>query len=110
MLPVPDLLRVLSAPRRRAILRAVWDAERAAGDIHAAAGEVTFGAISQHLKVLLDAGLVEVRRDGRQRFYRARKDALGPLRAWLESTWDRKLGELTMLVEEEERHRRRRKP
>ena len=104
-----DPLRALAVPRRRAILRAVWDEELAAGEIHAADGEVTFGAVSQHLRVLLEAGLLKVRRSGKQRLYRARKEALGPLRAWLESTWDEKLGELTLLAETEERKARRRK-
>ena len=107
--PVPDVLRVLSAPRRRAILRVVWEEERAAGEIHAALGDLTFGAVSQHLAVLLGAGLVQVRREGRSRRYRARPAELGPLRAWLEASWDQALSDLTRLAEAEERPRRRRK-
>ena len=46
-------------------------------------------AISQHLRVLGDAGLVACRRDGRHRYYRARRTELGPLRTWLEQMWAR---------------------
>jgi len=45
----------------------------------AARFDVTFGAVSQHLRVLEDAGLVSVRRDGRRRLYQARREQLGPL-------------------------------
>jgi regulatory ArsR family protein len=51
----------------------------------AARFDVTFGAVSQHLRVLEDAGLVSVRRDGRRRLYQARREQLGPLRAMLEA-------------------------
>jgi DNA-binding transcriptional ArsR family regulator len=51
----------------------------------AARFDVTFGAVSQHLRVLEDAGLVSVRRDGRRRLYQARREQLGPLRAVLEA-------------------------
>jgi DNA-binding transcriptional ArsR family regulator len=57
------VLRALAEPRRREILRLTWRSERAAGELHRALGGVTFGAVSQHLKVLADAGLVDVRRD-----------------------------------------------
>jgi DNA-binding transcriptional ArsR family regulator len=80
----------------------VWDRERAAGDI-AASFEVSFGAISQHLRVLHDAGLVTVRRDGRRRLYRARRDQIGPLREVLEDLWRSRLEELKTLAEAEER-------
>ena len=95
-------LRAVSEPRRREILRLVWDQERPAGDI-AASFDVTFGAVSQHLRVLHDAGLVSVRRDGRRRLYHARHDQLGPLRAVLEDLWRSRLGELRDLAEAEER-------
>jgi uncharacterized protein YndB with AHSA1/START domain len=51
----------------------------------AARFDVTFGAVSQHLRVLEDAGLISVRRDGRRRLYQARREQLGPLRAVLEA-------------------------
>jgi DNA-binding transcriptional ArsR family regulator len=95
-------LRAVSEPRRREILRLVWDRERPAGDI-AASFDVTFGAVSQHLRVLHDAGLVSVRRDGRRRLYRARREQFGPLRAVLEDLWRSDLEELKTLAEAEER-------
>jgi DNA-binding transcriptional ArsR family regulator len=95
-------LAVIAEPRRQQILQLVWDGERAAGDIHRAIGDVTFGAISQHLKVLADAGLVTMRKDGRHRYYRAHRAALAPLRKWLEQLWADKLADLRELAEGEE--------
>jgi DNA-binding transcriptional ArsR family regulator len=99
------VLQAVAAPRRREILRLVWNAEKSAGEIHRALGDVTFGAVSQHLRVLGDAGLLERRAEGRLRLYRARKAALGPLRAWLESMWKDGLGRLQLLAEIEEARR-----
>ena len=84
MLPV---LGVLASPRRQEILRLVWDEERCAGDIHAAMPDITFGGVSLQLKALTDAGLVSVRAEGRFRYYRARRDALGPVGQELERVW-----------------------
>ncbi len=95
------LLHALSASRRREILRIVRRRERSAGDIHRALGDVTFGAVSQHLGVLERAGLVTARRDGRSRLYRTRPEGLEPLEAWLESMWDAALGSLKSLAEAE---------
>ncbi|MCK5943008.1 MAG: winged helix-turn-helix transcriptional regulator [Planctomycetes bacterium] len=94
-----DLLKTLHNPRRREILRLCWHEQLPAGAIHRALPDVTFGAVSQHLRQLRDAGLVEVRRDGRRRLYRARRTALGPLRRWLESTWDDALYRLKLAAE-----------
>lgn len=104
-----DVLQALHEPRRRDILHLVARGERAAGEIAGAFDDVTFGAISQHLRVLADAGLVEVRRDGRRRLYRARLEPLAPLRAWLESMWARSLDELARLAEADEAEERRRR-
>jgi DNA-binding transcriptional ArsR family regulator len=95
------VLAAIAEPNRREILRLVWTRERAAGDI-AARLPVTFGAVSQHLRVLREAGLVVVRRDGKQRFYRAKVEALGPLAAALEAMWAEALGSLKRLAEDEE--------
>lgn len=95
-----DALQVVAEPRRRAILRLVWDRELAAGDI-AARFDVSFPAVSQHLAVLRDAGFVSVRRDGRARLYRTDRKALGPLRPMLEKMWGEKLDRLVALIEEE---------
>src|SRR5262245_16237585 len=75
----------LASPRRREILRLVWSEEREAGAIHRALGDVTFGAVSQHLRRLEDAGLVGVRTEGRLRFYRARPEPLGAVADALEA-------------------------
>jgi DNA-binding transcriptional ArsR family regulator len=95
-----DLLQVVAEPRRRAILQLVWSQELGAGDI-AAHFDVSFPAVSQHLGVLRDVGLVSVRRDGRARLYRADRRALGPLRPMLEKMWNEKLDRLVTLIEEE---------
>jgi DNA-binding transcriptional ArsR family regulator len=93
------LLRALNTPRRREILRLVWDGERSAGELHRAFDDVTFGAVSQHLRVLEEAGLVASRSAGRQRFYRARKAELGVLGEWLESMWGSALDRLALQAE-----------
>lgn len=103
------LLQVVASPRRQVILRLVWDVERSAGDIHERAGRITFGAVSQHLKVLEHAGLVACRKHGRQRFYRARRDDMGALRTLLEATWADALSDLKLLAEAEEARRGPRK-
>ncbi|WP_405722100.1 metalloregulator ArsR/SmtB family transcription factor [Streptomyces sp. NBC_01537] len=97
-----DAVQVIAEPRRREILRLVWDDELSAGEI-AARFEVTFGAVSQHLKVLRDTGLVTLRKDGTKRFYRADREALGPLADYLQSMWSSRLDTLARLAEEAER-------
>ena len=99
-----DSLQVVAEPRRRAILRLVWDAELPAGEI-AARFEVSFAAVSQHLGVLREAGLVTVRRDGTRRLYRADRAALGRLGQVLEQLWSVQLAELAELAEAAERER-----
>ena len=98
-------LTALASPRRREILRLVWHQERAAGDVHAAMPDVSFGAVSLHLKALREAGLVECRRDGHFRVYRARRDAVGALGTELEHLWDSALWRLKLCAELE--HSRR---
>ena len=97
-----ELLQALGAPRRREILALVRGRERSAGEIHRALGDVTFGAVSQHLGVLERAGLVRARREGRRRLYEARPEGLVPLRRWFESMWDEGLGALKARAEAEE--------
>src|SRR5262245_50689447 len=99
------VLNALSSPRRREILRLVWDEERSAGDIRRAMPDVTFGAVSLHLKHLEQAGLVETRRDRQFRFYRANRAALGPLAEHLESMWSDALWKLKLAAELEESRR-----
>ena len=99
-----DAVQVVSEPHRREILRLVWTDELAAGEI-AARFDVTFGAISQHLGVLRDAGFVRMRRAGNQRFYRADRERLGPLAKALEAMWSDALDRLVEAVEAETKQR-----
>jgi DNA-binding transcriptional ArsR family regulator len=101
----PDLLAVIASPRRREILRLVWRDERSAGDIHRAMPDVTFGAVSLQLRALVEAQLVDVRAQSRNRFYRARREALGPVGAMLERMWSDALWRLTLAAELEETRR-----
>jgi DNA-binding transcriptional ArsR family regulator len=109
MKPGGNILAVLADPRRQQILRLIWDEEALAGDIARSFPTITFGAVSQHLKVLRDAGVVRVRRDGRHRWYQADQTALGPLADFLASVWTGHLTRLRSLAEAEERTRGRRK-
>jgi len=99
------VLSAVSSPRRREILRLVWDCELQAGAVHAAMPDVTFGAVSLQLRTLAEAGLVEVRAVGRERFYRARRDALGPIGTMLEGMWSDALRRLTLAAELEQTRR-----
>lgn len=101
-----DAFAALAAPRRRELLRLLRGAgERSAGELHRALPDVTFGAVSQHLRVLSDAGLVVVRADGRHRYYRVQRTALGPVAAWLEAMWDDALYTLQLRAELEQARR-----
>jgi DNA-binding transcriptional ArsR family regulator len=93
-----DAFRALAEPRRRAILRLVASDELAAGEI-AAAFDVTRTAISQHLTVLREAGLVNERRAGTRRLYRARPEGLAGLRRFLDDMWSDALDVGRRLVE-----------
>lgn len=103
--PAPAALAALGTPRRREILRLVWDEERTAGAIRAQLPDVTFGAVSQHLRILRDAGLVSCRPDGRRRLYRARRRAVGPMKGPLEAHWNDALYRLKLLAELESARR-----
>jgi len=105
MTPDARLLAVVASPRRREILRLVWEQELMAGAIHQAMPDVTFGAVSLHLRSLAEAGLVDVRVDGRQRLYRARRQALGPVGQMLEQMWGHALWRLKVLAEFEQTRR-----
>lgn len=108
MMVRPELgtaLTALASPRRRELLRLVWREERVAGDLHAAMPDVSFGAISLHLRALREAGLVECRRDGQFRVYRARREALGMLGPELERVWDSALWRLKLHAELEQSRR-----
>jgi DNA-binding transcriptional ArsR family regulator len=100
-----SVLTAIASPRRREILRLVWDREVSAGDISRAMPDVTFGAVSLQLRALLDAGLVETRADRQQRFYRASREAFGPVGRMLESMWDDALWKLKLAAELEQTRR-----
>jgi len=97
-----DEVQVLAEPRRREILRLVWERERPAAEI-AAHFDVTFGAVSQHLGVLRRAGFVVLRKEGTRRWYRADRAALAPYAAMLERMWATQLDRLAGLAEAVER-------
>ncbi len=97
-------LKAIAEPRRRAIMRLVWDAERSAGEI-ASHFDVTRPAVSQHLTVLKEAGLVSERRNGTKRLYRARPEGLAELRAFLDEFWGDRLEALRREAEREEKER-----
>jgi DNA-binding transcriptional ArsR family regulator len=101
----PAVLDAVASPRKREILRLLWHGEQTAGAIHRAMPDVTFGAVSLQLKSLAQAGLVEARAQQRNRFYRARREALGPAAEILERMWDDALWKLKLAAELEQNRR-----
>jgi DNA-binding transcriptional ArsR family regulator len=97
-------LRAIAEPRRRRILQLVSSHELSAGEI-ASNFEVTRPAISQHLTLLKDAGLLTERRDGTRRMYRARPEGLAELRSFLDEFWADGLDRLKVAAEQAERER-----
>jgi DNA-binding transcriptional ArsR family regulator len=97
---VQDVLDAIAHPGRRAMLRAVTFRELSAGELAELAG-LKQPAASQHLRVLRDAGLVDVRIDGPRRLYRANADGLARLRAELDAFWRPNLGKLKRAAERE---------
>lgn len=99
------VLTAVASPRRREILRLIWEREVSAGDISRAMPDVTFGAVSLQLRALVQAGVIDVRPEGQQRYYRARREALGPVARMLESMWDDALWRLKLAAELERTRR-----
>src|SRR5947208_1241828 len=97
-----SMLDAIASPRRREILRLVWDQERSSGDI-AEHFDVSWPAISQNLRVLEEAGLVRSRRRGTTRLYRVDRARLGPLKGVLTQMWQSDLDELARLAEDEQK-------
>jgi DNA-binding transcriptional ArsR family regulator len=91
-------LKAISNPRRREILRLVWDRELSAGQI-AARFDVSWPAVSQNLNVLRWAGLLSERREGARRLYRTDREALGPLEVVLRDMWEQDLDRLKDVIE-----------
>ncbi|MFC3996424.1 ArsR/SmtB family transcription factor [Nocardiopsis sediminis] len=90
------VFEVLAEPNRRRILDLLRVAERPVGDIVAELG-VSQPAVSKHLRVLRDAGLVQVRSDAQRRLYRVRTEPLRDVDAWLapyRMLWESRLDDL----------------
>jgi DNA-binding transcriptional ArsR family regulator len=96
-----EALRAIAEPRRRKILQLVAHDELAAGEI-AAAFDITRTAVSQHLTVLKNAGLLSERRDGTRRLYRARAEGLAGLRELLDDMWAGALDAARRIVEQDQ--------
>jgi DNA-binding transcriptional ArsR family regulator len=107
-IPLEATMEAIANPRRRQILRLIWDGERSAGEIASTVDDVSWPAVSQNLRVLKTSGLITERREGTRRYYKADQRALGPLEVVLRQMWSRDLGRLKQLAEEEARGRRRR--
>jgi DNA-binding transcriptional ArsR family regulator len=92
-----DVFEAVAEPNRRALLHILAEGERAAGELVAGLSALTQPAVSRHLRVLREAGLVEVRADAQRRIYRLRPDPLLEVEAWLEpyrKLWARRLDAL----------------
>jgi DNA-binding transcriptional ArsR family regulator len=97
-----DALRAVADPTRRAILRLVRSHELPAGEIARHFPAMTRPAVSQHLRVLADAGLVEVRPDGNRRLYRWRREGLRDAAHFLDEMWSDRLAQLRVAAERDE--------
>jgi DNA-binding transcriptional ArsR family regulator len=105
---VDAALKALAEPRRREIVRLIWVDELPATEIAGHFGDVTRSAISQHLGVLKEAGLVSERREGTRRLYRARQDEMRKLRDFLDDYWTTGLDRLRDVAEAAQREKDRR--
>jgi DNA-binding transcriptional ArsR family regulator len=103
---VDAALRALADGTRRQILSLVWEHERPAGEI-AANFSLTRPAVSQHLTVLLETGLISVRREGTRRIYHANRDVIEGLRAELDVFWGGRIGKLKAAAERAQKQKRR---
>jgi DNA-binding transcriptional ArsR family regulator len=99
---IDESLRAVADPTRRAILRLVRDDELPAGRIAEHFPDISRPAVSQHLRVLIDAGLVEVRPDGNRRLYRWRREGLRDAAAFVEDMWSDRLARLKVAAEREQ--------
>jgi DNA-binding transcriptional ArsR family regulator len=106
---VQAILDAVAEPRRREILRLVRVTELPAGAIAGHFADVSRPAISFHLRVLRDAGLIAERRDGTRRLYRARPEGFAEVRDFLDEFWADRLDVLRTEAEAEERRKQRQK-
>lgn len=95
-------LRAVADPTRRAILRLVREGELPAGEIATHFPAISRPAVSQHLRVLTEAGLVEVRPDGNRRLYQWRPEGLRDAATFVEEMWSDRLTRLKAAAEREE--------
>jgi DNA-binding transcriptional ArsR family regulator len=96
-----EVFEAIAQPKRREIMRLLATGERSAGEI-AGNFAVTQPAISQHLKVLKDTGLVNERRDGTRRLYSVRAEGLTDLHGFLADVLPGRLQRLKEVIEEDE--------
>jgi DNA-binding transcriptional ArsR family regulator len=99
---VDSIIQAIAEPNRRAILKIVARQELSAGEI-ANYFPISRPAVSQHLTVLKEAGLLLERREGTSRFYRTRPEGFRELKEFLESFWNEKLLKLKKVVETKRR-------
>lgn len=102
-------IQAMAGPIRLEILQLVRNREMAAGDI-AQYFDTIRPAVSQHLRILHRAGLLQERRMGTKRLYAVRPEGFEELRAFVEGFWDMRLQRLKLAAETVERHQRRKKP
>lgn len=102
---IDRVAHALADGTRRGLLHLVRDDERAAGDLAAAFPNMTRPAVSQHLRVLSDAGLVTVRRDGNRRLYLANADGLTDVWEFIDGMWSDQLTRLKHAAERAETRR-----
>ena len=98
----PDVFGAISHPARRRMLDLLVEADRSVNTI-AGHFKMSRPAVSQHLRILLDAGLVTEQRHGRERRYHLVPERLGPVREWIahyERFWDDRLQRLQKLLSE----------
>ncbi|CPR05655.1 ArsR family transcriptional regulator [Mycobacterium bohemicum DSM 44277] len=95
---VEDAIRALAHPGRRTMLRLVWDRERPASELAEAAG-LSKSAASQHLRILREAGLIDVRADSTRRLYRADLSRVAEVAALLDDFWAAPLERLRAAAE-----------
>jgi DNA-binding transcriptional ArsR family regulator len=101
-----EAIRAIAEPNRRRILQLVAGGELSAGEI-ASRFEITRPAVSQHLTVLREAGLVAERREGTRRLYSVRPEGFADLKSFVEAFWEEGLERLKVAAEAEEKRRQR---
>ncbi|MGZ4734424.1 MAG: ArsR/SmtB family transcription factor [Acidimicrobiia bacterium] len=102
---IDAVAHALADGTRRRLLRLVRDRERAAGDLAASFPQMSRPAVSQHLRVLEDAGLVSIRPDGNRRYYRARREGLAEVWSYIDEMWADRLSKLKAVAEHAEQTR-----